>query len=396
MSKKDEESRQDVADDAGVSGRFSPSNESRAEAEAAAREFEDAVDTPSSNGPFGTPAEGVAPPPPPPSHYGTPSAPLGQPAPPAATAGAYGVAGVPGSPAGYGAPMPPLPGSASPTFPGSPPVPTSYPPAGASYPPAQGGAVPAPPMGPPPVPGSPGTAPMQVPGQVPVAGAPNPFVLSLKNLWDVPLDLWRGRFDEAFNRPAQVTAQTGNTAWNWLAPFLAFPMLLGLWGLAHIQIIYYTGSSFVDEIFWGSVPDLPAAVYLRTFFTVVIIGFAYMMLRTVAIFLAHKTVKSTKTFVASATDLGVAQSLALLPLVVVIIMGFVFPFTSLPFAMLGVSGVWAMVELVTYAGMLRDTTGVRNPLVPYVWYTLIALLITWGLIFMAAVSMGISTFSAFI
>lgn len=301
------------------------------------------------------PAPGSGLPPSPPA--GAPM-PMGTPPPAAPTPAAPQAAPVPSQPPG--APTPGQPPVGQPPM-GQPPV---APPVGGQ-----------PPVSPPPV-GQPAPG---MPAAAPSTGA-NPFVLALKNLWYVTADFWKGNDAQAFERPREVTRATGNTAWNWLVPLIAFPLILGFWMMAQIRFMYAGIGGMFGGYAGMFMPDIPAEIYLKTFFSVALFTFGYMMLRAVAILLAQKTSGAKQaTFVSAATNLGVAQTIWLLPLAIIGLMGFVLPVIFAPIAMIALSGVMIMAELATYTAVDQTGARKRSMLIPYSWYSLFAFMIFMGI-----------------
>ncbi len=281
---------------------------------------------------------------------------------------------------------PPVPASA-------PPVPTGLPPLpGATTPPLPGSATPFPPASPqaaaPPMPQfppqpAPGTVPvapgMPVPGaqNVYVLAKPNPFVMSLKNLWDVQNDIWRGQVPRAFDRPKEVTAQTGVSAWNWLTPFLVNTLLVAFGSMAFIfassraagSVLYWMGDFAYDVM---GVYGPSAGTYFSAFFLTLVLAFASFMVTTMVVFITHKTGGSPATWVDSATTVAVSSTVLWFPLGISVLLTLIFPLAvSMLLLPIGLGGVSLMYLLLTYIGTTRNGPHKRSPLVAYAWFTVL-------------------------
>lgn len=218
------------------------------------------------------------------------------------------------------------------------------------------------PMAPPPV-----TAPR----------APSPFVLALTNLWFIASDLWRGRTAPAFARPETVVRQTGSKWANWFVPFLASSLMTALFscfllaGSMTAAIAMLQGYRLRTGAF-----ALSFGQYVSMFLVVALTTFGFLALRSVALMLATRVTGVPADFSASATTVAVAQTLWWIPLWGVSLLWLVLPSGFTTFVtVITIVGVAMMVELVTYIGVTRLGAFKRSPLVPYVWFTVLAALI---------------------
>ncbi len=285
--------------------------------------------------------------------------------------------------------QPPFPGANAPAFPGAmPPLP------GAGPQPAPGASAPQPPALPqmagmpmpqfpqqtqpgPAMPGVPVVPGGAAPGHgVYVIAKPNPFVLSLKNLWDVQNDIWRGQVPRAFDRPKEVVAQTGSAAWNWLTPFLTNALIVAFGSMAFVlassraagSALSWTG--FADEFMGYYGPS--AGTYFSAFFVTLVLCFAWFMVTTMVVFITHKTGGSPATWVDSATSVAVSSTVLWFPLAISVLLTLIFPVAmSTVVVSLGMAGVLLMYLLLTYIGTTRNGPHKRSPLVAYAWFTVL-------------------------
>lgn len=243
-------------------------------------------------------------------------------------------------------PMPPQPSMAQAPPPGMPPPPTQPPPPGQALP-------------------QPGYAMPVVPAQ------PNAFVMALTNIWEVTNDVWRGRVAQAFGRPQEVVRATGDSAWNWLVPFLSVSLLSGLTTV----LLAAAGVSFL--------PYGVRGVYFFLLFLTVSIGmFVFLVLRSLAVMWAHKISGANVGFVDSMTTFAVAQTIWIFPygaMMVIALLSMAAPQITILIG-IGIWGVVLMVELLVYIGLSRQAQHSRSPLVPYVWLSL-AMTIVAGIAF---------------
>ena len=279
----------------------------------------------------------------------------------------------PASAPGQAAPPPPAPYSAPPaSTPGYPPAPAQY----------GGGTVPAAPYGP--------AAPGGQAAPSPAAPTgPSAFGMALGNLWYSMNDIWRGKVPAAFARPKAVETATGNRWLNWFLPFLATSLMVGF----TVSSAVARGASWFSMFFYGVFDDLyydwvtesnqilfydPGfGYYFRLFLYSVIVSFAFFVLRSLAVWLAALTSGVKADFPSSATVVGVAANLLWLPLVAATLLIWIFPATMMKIVLLvGLLGLALMAEITVYVGVTRLGRSVRSPLVPYVWYTVIAGIVT--------------------
>lgn len=207
--------------------------------------------------------------------------------------------------------------------------------------------------------------------------APSPFVLALTNLWFIASDLWRGRTAPAFARPETVVRQTGSKWANWFVPFLASSLMTALFscfllaGSMTAAIAMLQGYRLRTGAF-----ALSFGQYVSMFLVVALTTFGFLALRSVALMLATRVTGVPADFSASATTVAVAQTLWWIPLWGVSLLWLVLPSGFTTFVtVITIVGVAMMVELVTYIGVTRLGAFKRSPLVPYVWFTVLAALI---------------------
>ena len=212
-------------------------------------------------------------------------------------------------------------------------------------------------------------------------GAPSAFGMALANLWYSMNDIWRGRMPSAFARPKAVAKATGTRWLNWSLPFLVTALAFGL----TVSSAMGRGMTGINNFISGWDYDFGVSgmysfgfgYYFRLFIYVTIVVFVFYILRTLAVWLAGLSSGVNTDFASAGTAVAVAANLLWLPLLVATVLLWIFPvgFTSmlLPVASLGLV---LMVEITTYVGVTRLGRPVRSPLVPYVWYTVIAVIVT--------------------
>ena len=315
-----------------------------------------------------------APPPPPP--------------PPAPSAEAPTFAAPP-PPAPYGAP--PAPAGTYPPTPGQYAPPTTQEPVASTPPPAPYDAAPPPPVAPvAPVPPAPyGTPPAPAPAPAPVGqpqavpaaatvpAGPSAFGMALGNLWYSMNDIWHGKIPAAFARPKAVEAETGTRWLNWFLPFLATSLAFGF----TVASAMGRGVSGFNDLTYGwglgGIYGPGFDFYFRVFLFTTIVAFALYILRALAVWLAALTSGIKTDFASSASTVGVAVNILWLPMLAATLLLWIFPATLMSALLsIGLLGLVLMVEITTYIGVTRLGRSVRSPLVPYTWYTVIAVLVT--------------------
>lgn len=262
--------------------------------------------------------------------------------------------------------------AAAPPLPAAP-VPSAMPPLPAPPTPAPAPQMPTAPMptpaGYPGVPAAPG-----FPGQ-PVAyavAAPNPFTMSLKNLWDVQNDIWRGKVAQAFNRPKEVVARTAVSVWNWLTPFLANSLLFGLVVVAYL---FATSRVANNALSWATggysgYYGPSAGTYFSGFFVAMVLMFGAFMIASLVVFITHKVGASPATWTDSVTVVAVSSTVLWLPLAATFLITMALPLAVTSFIVaVGMGGVVLMYFLLTYIGTTRGGPHKRSPLVPFAWFT---------------------------
>lgn len=211
-----------------------------------------------------------------------------------------------------------------------------------------------------------------------MSAAPNAFTMSLSALWPTQSEVWSGRLGEAMARPKQVEAQTGPSAWTWLVPFLANALLGGLLAMA---MVYSTTRTAVSGVGWmlgmdssfGAGVGPGAGKYFAIFFGYAVIWFIAFILMTLVALLSAKIGGGKLNWSASAQIVGVASTVFWLPLIVAFVLIMVTPaFIGIPLMMFAMAGITGMMLLGTYVGITLSGPLQRSPIVPFVWFTLIA------------------------
>ena len=216
-------------------------------------------------------------------------------------------------------------------------------------------------------------------GPVPQQGGGNAFALVMANLWHIPNDIWRGGVDHAFERPRQAVREAGNPALSWLIPLALNTILVGLLAAAFV----HAGMSAYFFFYSPSFGD-----YVQLFAMVTLAMFALLMLRALAIMLASRVSGSTASFPEAATDLAVAQSIWWLPLAIAALLVLIMPSTPLMYIIItGIYGVALMAEILSYIAVTRTGPHVRSPLVPYAWFTIVAVIVFMLLMYLYARSL---------
>lgn len=220
-----------------------------------------------------------------------------------------------------------------------------------------------------------------------VPAMPNPFVMALTNLWWVMKDVWSGKTDAAFKRPAEVASVTGSQWANWLVPFLATSLALGLLvpAIANTTMRDAYRSLEMFGYFVGS-SSLPLDLFMKIMFVCALMVFGTLILRALAVMLAVKIGGGTATFTGAATTVGVAQTLMWLPLLVATFLTLLLNMFGIAIlVVIGLGGVGLMVELLTYVGVTRMGSFKNSPLVAYAWLTItagvlafLAIVFLWG------------------
>ena len=236
-----------------------------------------------------------------------------------------------------------------------------------------------------PPPGSPGVAPV-APGMPPAAvpTPPSAFVMALKNLWSVMNSLWRGKFADAFEPSAEAVRATGSKWANWVVPFLASSLagaiLFIAWASSAARgALSASGLGF----FMPAGPYLAFRDYVQIFLLLGLVTFGVLALRAVAVMFAVRVTGGNISFPDAATILGVGQTLMWLPMLTGVLLTFILGVTPLSLLLtLGLAGVGLMVELVTYVGVTRLGEFKFSPLVPYVWFTVLAYVVAFLVIAM--------------
>ena len=215
-----------------------------------------------------------------------------------------------------------------------------------------------------------------------LATPPSPFVMALSNLWKVMNDIWRGSIPSAFNQSKKIVETTGSKWVNWFVPFLATSLAMALL----VTSLTSVGVGIASGLVWS--PWAPAAsyisvdfsVYLRVFILVAIFQFGILALRAVAVMLAAKIGGVQADFNDSGSVIGTGQTLLWLPILVAWLLWIIIPSAFSSFAtVVGLGGVALMVELTTYIGVTRLGRFKRSPLVAYTWFTVLAVVVGFGL-----------------
>ena len=269
-------------------------------------------------------------------------------------------------------PPPPPPGSgpATPSAPAATPFQPGY--TAPSAPPA-------------PLPGIP-VLPSVAPGMAAAASpaAPSPFVMALKNLWSVMNTIWRGRLSEAFEPAAEAARVTGSKWVNWFVPLLATSISGAIFFLAWASnLVRGALSASGLGLFMPTGPYLEFSDYVQMFLLFGLVVFGVLALRAVAVMFAVRVTGGNVSFPDAATVLGVGQTLMWLPLLVGVLLTFILGITPLTVLLaVGLSGVGLMAELVTYVGVTRMGQFKYSPLVPYAWFTMLAYVVAFLVIYM--------------
>lgn len=225
------------------------------------------------------------------------------------------------------------------------------------------------------------------------ATASSPFQMSLRNLWDVQVDLWLGRVPSAFRRTESIVATTGVGWVTWLVPFLASSIAFGLFLAGAAKLVVAVVAEFVNKATYGLVNvGVPFSVYFKLFLFGAIFFFVVMLVRSVVVLLTHRVSGGTATFQESATQVGIGITLFWLPLLI----GFLFNLLSVPIlnviVAICVVALIIMSEIVIYIGISRRGPHKRSPVTAYAWMTVGSLIVS-GIL--AVIFIAISVLSMF-
>lgn len=196
------------------------------------------------------------------------------------------------------------------------------------------------------------------------------LVATLKNLWYVQNDIWSGKVERAFERPAAVRSATGVSWTGWVVPLVANSLLFGLVPVAA------TFSGFRAFSFFGAHYGPPVGYYFKVYFLTIVLAFGAYMLLSLANMLTHRTSGSSTPFVDCATDLATANTVMWLPLAGSFLILMVLPGVVIN-ALVGIlfAGLFLMIAVLSYLGVSRHGPHKRSPVVPYTWFTVAAWLV---------------------
>lgn len=265
---------------------------------------------------------------------------------------------------GYTPPAPPLP------------EPPQTAPAGYAQPtgPAQPGS-PVPPQGsyPPPAMGAPAPQPIMAPA------GPSPFGMTWSAIWNGPWKIWSGKSLEALEMGQAPQRVTGNSWMMWLMTFLLNSILCGLILATSGQQAASLANGYMYEyIPWASMGiTYGFGEFVQLFFFGLLLSFAYLTLRVVALMFTNRIYGSQTTYSETANYFASAQTLLWLPLGILWLTALIGIPGLMPFVTLFIIGMTFMAEITTYVGILKSGPHRASPITAYTWFTVLVWIVTF-------------------
>ena len=228
----------------------------------------------------------------------------------------------------------------------------------------------------------------------PKAG-PSAMALIWRAIWDIPLTVWRGRPLDGLDQAHQVKEKTGNSWMVWVVTLVVNVVLMAITVTAMAGRSYRAMSSWVptQDPMQGSHAVFPALNLgqLIVLFLASAVAFTLVLAaRAFSLYLTQRVAGAVVSFTRVATSFAGTQMVYTLPLAVVALLALLGGLPAVfPVVLILAAGLGIMVEVFNYLAVLKEGPHRFSPLVPFAWFTVLAMVIA-GLIEMLVLQLVIA------